>query len=307
MAYNGAFKKEIEQIVPGRIRWHELMAHHTSMGVGGTADLFIEPGNVDELRKALACLVGYSIPFVPVGNCTNLIVRDGGYRGAIISLRGMGTVDIKLNGQGNGFIYGEAGVALSRLVKLTVRECFTGMEFCAGIPGSIGGAVKMNAGAYGSELKDVIAEVTVIDRNGIIAAKRRGDLSFEYRNLVMEEESIIVSAVFGLQEGDKEQIRKRIAEIISMRKQKHPLGYRNAGSIFKNPKPVPAGKIIDDLGLKGSRVGDAQISEQHGNFIINLGSATCRDIIRLIDYITKRVAAETGISLETEIKIIGDV
>ena len=307
MAYDDGFLKEIEEIVSGRIQWNELMARHTSMGVGGTADLFIEPGSVDELRQAITCLVGHSIPFVPVGNCTNLIVRDGGYRGGIVSLRGLATVEVKRNGRDGGFIYGEAGVALSRLVEVTARESLAGMEFCAGIPGSIGGGVRMNAGAYGSELKDVISEVSFIDRNGIITMKKRGDLSFEYRNLVMEEESIIVSAVFHLKNGNKERIRQRVAEIISMRKKKHPLGYRNAGSVFKNPKPVSAGKIIDDLGLKGLRIGDAQISEQHGNFIVNLGSATSRDIIQLIDVVTTRVGEKTGIALETEIKIIGDV
>ncbi len=306
MEYDVAFVKEIEQVVPGRIRWNELMARHTSMGVGGTADLFIEPGSVDELRQAITCFVEYSVPFVPVGNCTNLIVRDGGYRGGVVSLRGLVTVEVKRNGQGNGFIYGEAGVALSRLVELTARECFTGMEFCAGIPGSVGGGVRMNAGAYGRELKDVISEVCFIDQNGVITGKRRGDLSFEYRNLVMDEESIIVSAVFHLKEGNGDEIRQRIAEIISMRKKKHPLRYRNAGSVFKNPKPVPAGKIIDDLGLKGLRVGDAQISEQHGNFIVNLGNATSHDILQLIDVVTKKVGEETGIQLETEIRIIGD-
>lgn len=306
MEYDVAFVKKIEQIVPGRIRWNEPMARHTSMGVGGAADLFIEPGSVDELKQAITCFVEYCVPFVPVGNCTNLIVRDGGYRGGVVSLRGLVTVEVKRNGQGNGFIYGEAGVALSRLVELTARECFTGMEFCAGIPGSVGGGVRMNAGAYGSELKDVISEVCFINRNGVITEQRRSDLSFEYRNLIMDEGSIIVSAVFHLKEGNGDEIRQRIAEIISMRKKKHPLRYRNAGSVFKNPKPVPAGKIIDDLGLKGLRVGDAQISEQHGNFIVNLGNATSHDILQLIDVVTKKVGEETDVTLETEIRIIGD-
>lgn len=306
MAYDSGFMKEIERIVSGGIRWNELMARHTSMGVGGAADFFIEPGSADELRQAITCFAEYSIPFVPVGNCTNLIVRDGGYRGGIVSLRGLKKVEVKRNGQGGEFIYGEAGVPLSRLVELTAQESLTGLEFCAGIPGSVGGAVRMNAGAYGNELKDIISEVGFIDRNGTITRKRRGDLSFEYRNLVIEEKSIIVSTVFHLKKGDEEQIRQRIAEIISMRKKKHPLRYRNAGSVFKNPKPVPAGKIVDDLGLKGLRIGDAQISEQHGNFIVNLGSATSQDILQLIDVVTRKIKEETGIIVEPEIKIIGD-
>ncbi|MBN2687331.1 MAG: UDP-N-acetylmuramate dehydrogenase [Deltaproteobacteria bacterium] len=307
MAYDGEFMKEIDGLISGKIRRNESMARHTSMGVGGPADLFIEPESVDEVRKVINCLFEYAIPFIPVGNCTNLIVRDGGYRGAVVSLRRLEAMTVERKGEGNGFIYGEAGVSLSRIVERATRESLTGMEFCAGIPGSIGGAVRMNAGAYGSELKDVISEVGFIDENGMMNTKHRADLTFEYRNLVMKEGSIIVSAVFHLKKGRDEEIRRRVGEIISMRKSKHPMGYGNAGSVFKNPKDIPAGRIIDEVGLKGMRIGGAQVSEQHGNFIVNLGDATCMDILHLIEVITARVEKETGIVLEPEIKIIGDL
>jgi UDP-N-acetylmuramate dehydrogenase len=277
------------------------------MGVGGPADLFIEPGSVDEVCKVITCLVEYSIPFVPVGNCTNLIVRDGGYRGAVISLHRLQAMKVEQWGEQGGSIYGEAGVSLSRLVEGAARESLAGMEFCAGIPGSVGGAVRMNAGAYGCELKDVIGEVGFIDENGMMFARHRAALTFEYRNLVIKEGSIIVSAVFHLKKGRDEEIRRRIGEIVSTRKSKHPLGLKNAGSVFKNPKDIPAGRIIDEVGLKGLRIGGAQVSEQHGNFIVNLGNATSLDILQLIETVIMQVERQTGVVLEREIKIIGEI
>jgi UDP-N-acetylmuramate dehydrogenase len=180
------------------------------------------------------------------------------------------------------------------------------VEFCAGIPGSVGGGVKMNAGAYGKELKDVVAFVSLINGDGIIKEVARDNLQFEYRNLVLADATVIVGAGFCLWRGSQADIRERISHIMVMRKTKHPLAYRSAGSVFKNPPNEPAGKIIDEVGLKGFRIGDAMVSKIHGNFIVNLGKATARDIIFLMDIIKKKVLEERGILLEPEIKIIGD-
>jgi UDP-N-acetylmuramate dehydrogenase len=204
-------------------------------------------------------------------------------------------------------IYSGAGAALSEIVLLAAEQCLTGMEFCAGIPGSVGGAVKMNAGAYGSEIRNIIEAIELISNSEELHEFKGKELKFEYRNLDLPVDTMITGASFLMNRGKKEQIQGRISEILGMRKNKHPLEYRNAGSIFKNPGgDNPAGKIIDEIGLKVTRIGGAKISEKHGNFIINLGEAKAADIIALIDLVQKKVRNERGIDLETEVKIVGE-
>jgi UDP-N-acetylmuramate dehydrogenase len=294
-------------IASGKVVFDEPMSRHTSMGVGGTADALVSPGNVEELRQIIACLKRFHIPFIPIGNGTNLIVKDGGYRGAIISMKGLRDITLTERSTEQISIYSGAGAALSEIVLLAAEHSLTGMEFCAGIPGSIGGAVKMNAGAYGSEIRNIIETVELMSSSEEIRQHKGDELNFEYRNLDLPADTMITGASFLLTRERKEQIQKRISEIISARKSKHPLEYRNAGSIFKNPGGKgPAGKIIDETGLKGTRIGGAKISEKHGNFIINLGDAKAADIIALIDVVQKKVKNERGVELETEVKIIGE-
>ncbi len=297
-----AFQEKLESIVSGKVFFREPMDRHTSIGVGGMADVLIFPGSIEELSRLISYLSDCNVPFIPVGNCTNLIVRDGGYRGVLVSLKKLRTIDYQPLPVS---IYAEAGVPLSEIVNLSIKESLAGIEFCAGIPGSVGGGVKMNAGAYGSELKDIVKTVSLINGVGEIKIARRNELEFEYRNLNLPEGTIILGAKFLFTNGSGEEIEERISKIISMRKKKHPLEYRNAGSIFKNPPDISAGKIIDDLGLKGKKAGGAKISEIHGNFIVNSGGAKARDVISLIDMTQKRVLEERGIHLETEVKIIG--
>lgn len=297
-----AFQEKLESIVSGKVFFREPMDRHTSIGIGGMADVLIFPGSIEELSRLISYLSDCNVPFIPVGNCTNLIVRDGGYRGVLVSLKKLRTIDYQPLPVS---IYAEAGVPLSEIVNLSIKESLAGIEFCAGIPGSVGGGVKMNAGAYGSELKDIVKTVSLINGVGEIKIARRNELEFEYRNLNLPEGTIILGAKFLFTNGSGEEIEERISKIISMRKKKHPLEYRNAGSIFKNPPDISAGKIIDDLGLKGKKAGGAKISEIHGNFIVNSGGAKARDVISLIDMTQKRVLEERGIHLETEVKIIG--
>jgi UDP-N-acetylmuramate dehydrogenase len=299
-------KEIIKSIVSGSVLFDEPMSNYTSMGVGGTADIFLSPITIEDLQTCISCLSDNKVPFIPVGNCTNLIVRDGGYRGAVISLKGLETVEVSNEEEDAVLLRAQTGAQLSKLVELSVRKSLTGVEFCAGIPGSVGGGVKMNAGAYGKELKDVVAFVSLINGDGIIKEVARDNLQFEYRNLVLADATVIVGAGFCLRRGSQADIRERISHIMGMRKTKHPLAYRSAGSVFKNPPNEPAGKIIDEVGLKGFRIGDAMVSKIHGNFIVNLGRATARDIIFLMDIIKKKVLEERGILLEPEIKIIGD-
>jgi UDP-N-acetylmuramate dehydrogenase len=225
----------------------------------------------------------------------------------MISTKGLNNITLTQRSAEQTSIRTGAGAALSEIVRLTEEESLTGMEFCAGIPGSVGGAVKMNAGAYGSEIGDAIETIELMDKRGEIRELKKNSLTFEYRNLDLPEGTIITGASFLLKKGTKEKICERINEILGMRKNKHPLEFRNSGSIFKNPEGgVPAGQIIDEMGLKGNQIGGAKISEKHGNFIVNLGQARASDIIALIDMVKKKVKEERGIILEKEVRIIGE-
>jgi UDP-N-acetylmuramate dehydrogenase len=307
MLGNKTLREKLRDISSGKVLFDEPLYRHTSIGVGGTADVLISPGSTEELRRVIACLKHYHVPFIPVGNGTNLIVRDGGYRGTVISMKGLNSITETQRNAEQVSIHAGAGASLSELVLLAAEKSLAGMEFCAGIPGSIGGAVKMNAGAYGNEIRDVVETVELMSNNEEIQEYKVNALKFEYRNLDLPTGTMITGASFLLNSGVKEQIQGRITEILGMRKNKHPLDFRNAGSIFKNPMgDTPAGQIIDEIGMKGTQIGGAKISEKHGNFIVNLGNAKAGDIIALIDLIQKKVKVERGIDLETEVKIIGE-
>jgi UDP-N-acetylmuramate dehydrogenase len=208
---------------------------------------------------------------------------------------------------GDRFLKAEAGASLSDLVNLSAEEGLTGLEFCAGIPGSVGGAVIMNAGAYGREIKDALAELTLMDNRGTERTWTCEQLQFEYRHFVLpEKNAVLLDATFRLSRSNRELVKERIAEIRRVRKEKHPLEFRSAGSVFKNPPGQPAGKIIDELGLKGLQVGGAKVSEKHGNFIVNTGDATASDILELIRMIQDAVLRGKGITLEAEVITIGE-
>lgn len=296
----------LKGMISGEVLTDEPMRRHTSMGVGGNADVMVIPADVEELKRVVSCLAKKGVKVFPVGNWTNIIPRDGGYRGVIISLKRLKETSVNYEAGGRAEISAGAGASLGELVQITLREGLTGMEFCAGIPGTVGGAVRMNAGAFGREIKDVLISASLMDRDGAIRNMKREELEFEYRNLRMKEGDIVLSATFLLESGIQEQIRNRINEIMQQRRQKHPLEYRNAGSIFKNPRNVPAGILIDETGLKGMRVGDAMVSEKHGNFIVNIGEATAQDVLNLIDIVQKKVLSDKGVMLETEVKVIGE-
>jgi UDP-N-acetylmuramate dehydrogenase len=300
-------RNKFSEIVSGKVLFDEPMSRHTSMRVGGPADALVFPGSLEELSRVCKILQYFQTPFVPIGNGTNLIVKDGGYRGTVISLKDIKNISLTERAAKQAALYADAGIALSEIVLLAAEKALTGMEFCAGIPGSIGGAVKMNAGAYGTEIKDTIETVGLINGSGEIQECKRDMLKFSYRNLDLPESAIITGASFLLNRGIKKQIQTRIKEIMGMRKTKHPLEYYNAGSIFKNPAGgISAGQIIDELGLKGTQIGGAKISEKHGNFIVNVSNAKAIDIIALIDMVKKKVREDRGIDLETEVKIIGE-
>jgi UDP-N-acetylmuramate dehydrogenase len=306
MQHASEWKKKLTELATGKVLFDECMDRHTSIGVGGRTDALVFPESVAELGRIVSFLRAEGIAVFFVGNGTNLILRDDGFRGVIVSTKGLRAVRVEGRGEGRAAILAEAGASLAEVVALTAREALTGMEFCAGIPGSVGGGIRMNAGAYGSELKDVIESVELLNGEGNIKSCKRQALQFQYRDLALPEGACVAGGVFMLTRGNRDAVEGRIREILRTRSGKHPLQYRNAGSIFKNPKGMPAGKIIDEAGLKGARIGGAQVSEMHGNFIVNLGSATARDIIGLIELVQQKVLEAKGIALEPEVKIIGE-
>lgn len=328
-----AIREGLEAACAGRILYDEPLARHTSMGVGGPADAMIFPADLEDLRRSVRYLREAGLPFAPIGNGTNLICRDGGYRGVIVALKDLR--DLRLDradtaaGQsaagaqtangaaamdmgpdapqaGAAFVTAGAGIALQELVALGLKESLAGIEFLAGIPGSVGGAVWMNAGAWGSEMANILTSVTWLTEEGEIREAPREAMNFSYRTLKMPAGAVICAARFSLQSGEKEKIRQAVDDILAKRQAKHPLSRRNAGSIFKNPRPIAAGRLIEAAGLKGTTVGQAKVSKLHANFIVNCGGATAGDVLALMDLVRERVLATAGIALEPEVKVIGD-
>lgn len=306
MNLTAEMRENLKKLISGDTLFDERADRLTSLGVGGRIDALVFPKSEAELLSVDGFLRAARIPCLPVGNGTNLIVTDRGYRGVLISLRRLDALKCGASGNDSVCLEAEAGLPLSEAVRFCAKEALTGMEFCAGIPGSIGGAVRMNAGAYGGEIKDIVTAVRHLDTEGRVRTEPRDLLHFQYRNLDLPAESIIIGAVFHLRRGAEVEIAHRVRELIEMRREKHPLEFRNAGSVFKNPRDVPAGSLIEKAGLKGTRIGDAQVSEKHGNFIINRGNATANDVLYLISLVQKRVFETTGHALELEVKIIGE-
>jgi UDP-N-acetylmuramate dehydrogenase len=303
------FKKELKRfyqesaldVIKGKMIFDAPMSEYTSMNVGGLADVLFFPRNIDELRKIIELSREKNIPYFILGNGTNLIVKDSGIPGWVISLK-RGFKRIEVLGKE---IEAEAGVSLNRLIQSSIEEELTGLEPLIGIPGTVGGALRMNAGAWGLEMKDIVSSISFMNIKGDVIERDRKELKFLYRRLAVPDSWIILKARFKLEKGKREEIIKKIKSYSEMRKKTQPLKFASAGSIFKNPKTVSAGKLIEELGMKGFRLGEAMISNIHANFIVNLGKAKAKDVIDLIDFIEKRVYEEKGILLEREVKIVG--
>ncbi|MEN6375024.1 MAG: UDP-N-acetylmuramate dehydrogenase [Smithella sp.] len=292
--------------IEGKKFYNEPMSRHTSLKIGGNADALIVVESEDQLLQIVGKLNAAKINYLPVGNLTNIIIRDGGYRGAILLMSELKDISYQHTPADDHFISAQAGATLARVVAMSVAHELTGLEFCAGIPGSVGGAVWMNAGAFGSEMKDVVTDVSLLDVSGQIRTLNREEITFGYRKTVLPEKAIIIGSRLKLEKGGREQIQQKIKDIIQSRQEKHPLEYPSAGSVFKNLPGMPAGRIIEETGLKGYHCGDAEVSLKHANFIVNKGNATATDVLALIDFITRKAKKEKGIDLETEVIIIGE-
>lgn len=279
----------------------EPMKNHTSFKIGGNADIFVKIKNEEELSLTLEKAKEFGIPYFLLGKGSNLIVSDKGIDGAVISLLGLDKISIDDDTLTCG-----AGAALSSVCRAALDNSLSGIEFAYGIPGSIGGAVYMNAGAYGGEIADAIVSAKAIDEKGKIINIEKKDMKLGYRTSVFKNSRMtVVSATFKLKKGEKEDISSAMDDYMNRRLSKQPLEFPSAGSVFKRPVGNYAGTLIEQCGLKGKRIGGAEVSEKHAGFIINKGGATCADVKALIAFIQQSVLNETGVTLEPEVILIG--
>tara|TARA_B100000029_G_scaffold445228_1_gene465516 strand:+ start:176 stop:1087 length:912 start_codon:yes stop_codon:yes gene_type:complete len=301
---NKEYKKIKEHLNSLGIKYleNEPMKKHTTFGIGGPADLFILPDNNSQINKIIRIIRNTKYYFI--GSGSNILVDDNGIHGIIISLK---KASKKINFNKNK-VSVDCGVMLGTFVKELNRNNITGFESLGGVPGTVGGALIMNAGAFGGEISNHLISVTSINMNGKIKEYANTDINFSYRKSSFPKDELLVNAIFRCNKGDKNKIKEKRLESSSLRKKNQPLKYRSAGSIFKNPKnDLAAGYLIDQAGLKGKRIGDAEISTKHANFIINKGKASSNDVISLIKIIEKKVKSQFNISLKLEIKILGGV
>lgn len=285
--------------------YNEPMAKHTSFKIGGPADVFIKVDNIEELKETLDLSKQNQIPLTIIGNGSNLLVTDKGIRGITAKLN-LKYIGIE-NENSKEIIKVDAGVPVGLLAQKLLKEEITGFEELSGIPGTIGGAVIMNAGAHGKELKDILKKVTAMDYNGNIHEFTNEECLFSYRNSRFQKEKyIILQATLELEKGNSTEIKEKMDEYMQFRKEKQPIEYPNAGSTFKRGEDFVTAKLIDEAGLKGYKVGGAQVSEKHAGFIVNVDNATAKDVIELTDYIKEKIEEKFGKKINLEIQIIGE-
>jgi UDP-N-acetylmuramate dehydrogenase len=296
----------LEGKIRGEIRYRAPMAEYTSFRVGGPADCLAFPADREDLRILLQWCRQETISYIILGKGTNLLVRDGGIRGLAINLsRGFNQVVLAGQNPEGTVVLAEAGESLAKFVEFSWKHNLVGMEFAAGIPGSIGGAIFMNAGAFRREMKDVLVSILMMDAFGDQKEKKIEEMKFSYRSIGVEEGEVILGGMFFLKSGGGEKSRAQIEEIMGARLAKQPYDLPSAGSVFKNPPRAAAGRLIEEVGLKGFRIGDAQISPKHANFIVNLGKASARDILELVEIVREKVYREKKVLLEMEIQVAG--
>jgi UDP-N-acetylmuramate dehydrogenase len=292
-----------EELPESRVLIDEPMRRHTSFRIGGPADVLVLPGSVADLRRAVRLARQWGVPLTITGNGSNLLVRDGGLRGIVAKL-GEAFERITV---AKPVLTAQSGALLAAVSRAAGDHSLTGLEFAIGIPGTLGGAVIMNAGCYGGEMKDVVTRVTALDAAGDLHEMSPAELQFGYRRSALQQLDWIVAEVeMRLEPGDRALIAAKMADLTRQRESKQPLSFPSAGSVFKRPPGRYVGPMVEELGLKGYRIGDAQVSEKHAGFIINRGEATARDVLALIQYVREQVQAAFGVWLETEVRIIGE-
>ena len=286
-----------------RVRLNEPMNKHTTFRIGGNAECFVSIQSIDELRELTSLCRRENIPFFLIGKGSNLLVSDKGISGVVAYL-GEELCSISVN---ENLIVAEAGATLAAVAATALKEGLTGFEFAAGIPGTVGGAIRMNAGAYGGDMSQVVKWVRVLEPDGNIRTIAAEEMNFSYRYSILKDvDYIVLAAGIALNCGDEKSIRMSMMELAERRKEKQPLEYPSAGSTFKRPEGYFAGKLISEAGLSGARVGDAVVSEKHNGFIVNEGCATAEDVKQLIETVRKKVYENSGVLLEPEIIFVGE-
>lgn len=296
--------QEIEAFASaGALTFHEPLRNHTTFRVGGEADAFLSVGNEEELRKAVLFCEQSDVPYFILGNGSNLLVSDAGFSGLVIAI-GSQLAQVSVDGT---CITAQAGALLGTVARIAAENSLTGMEFASGIPGSIGGAIVMNAGAYDGEMKQIVESVRVLSTDGEIHTFTGEEMEFGYRTSRLKRvKGIVLSVTLQLAEGDRTAISDKMNDFAGRRREKQPLEYPSAGSTFKRPEGMFAGKLIMDAGLRGYTVGGAQVAEKHCGFVINKGNATAADIYTLIGDVQTKVKESFGVTLEPEVIFVGD-
>lgn len=290
----------IRKTFRGRLLENEPLDRHTSLRVGGPADLYAEPQDAADLHQLVDTLDAGAIPWFIIGGGYNLLVRDGGFRGAVFSLKNFDRIEIRPEG-----LYAEAGVNNRALAGFALEQGLAGLEFMAGIPGTLGGALRMNAGAHGGEILDHVTRLEMLCSGRLLQTDKK-NLDYGYRRLQLDHNKIIIAAEFQLAPGSREMISATIDDCLRKRLQSQQVGFPTAGSFFKNPPGLAAWRLIDQAGLRGFRIGGAQVSEIHSNFLVNRGGATATDFEQLAAIIRERVFDSSGVGLEAEVMIIGE-
>lgn len=300
--------QDLKKIVtPERVVCGEPLRNHTTFKIGGPADYFVITKNAEETAAVIQYCNQQSLPILMIGNGSNLLISDAGIRGVVVKQEDNPEEFIITNCEEGYLVTGGAGMNLSAFAMKIANEGLTGFEFAAGIPGSLGGAVYMNAGAYGGEIKDCIRSARVLTKEGEIISLPREELELSYRSSIIQKKGYyVIDATFLFQKGNQKEILSKIEELNRARKEKQPLEYPSAGSTFKRPEGYFAGKLIMDAGLRGYRVGGAMVSEKHCGFVINTGNATAKDVLQLIKDVQRSVKEKFGVTLEPEVRLIGE-
>ncbi|HBY90790.1 MAG: UDP-N-acetylmuramate dehydrogenase [Ruoffia tabacinasalis] len=283
------------------IKFNHALSDYSYTKTGGEADVIAFPKSKDEVKQIIDWAKEFDAPLTILGNLSNLIVKDGGIRGIVMILTDMNAISVD-----GHYIYAESGAGIIEVSREAYRHSLTGLEFACGIPGSVGGAVFMNAGAYEGEITDINVKIEAINREGQFLTYTNEDAEFAYRHSIFQEnDNIILGVSFELQPGDQEAIKEKMDHLTELRESKQPLEYPSCGSVFKRPVGYYTGKLIQDAGLQGHRIGGAEISRKHAGFIINVGGATATDYVEMIEYIQETIWNLNSVRLETEVRIIG--
>jgi UDP-N-acetylmuramate dehydrogenase len=299
------WEKTFDGYFTGDVEFNVPMSGHTSLAIGGPADVVVSPEDPLSVKNIVLILGSRGMPFLPLGGGTNILVRDGGIEGVVIKCRAFGRTEVIADTEDAVELFVEAGVPLQKLVNLCRDKGYTGMEGLCGIPGTLGGAICGNAGSYGCEIKDVLRSVVILRSDGSLERFRTEDLGFGYRSSHIRTDDIVLSANLALKKDDAAAVAARTDEFLSQKKSAQPIGERSAGCVFKNPEGMSAGRMIEEAGCKGMRVGSIEVSRLHANFFINRGEGRAADYLALMEEVAGKVKEKLGVVLEPEIRLLG--